>query len=157
MQSSGTATATFTGTTIGVGHANAVVDNFAVTSNNIVVNATTITTGADATASESNQTVSLSANITSGGGTIGPVTMLAVDPTLIVNKFDDPAPTSPIANACTGGAASCSLGEAVLRANADSPTTSPTDSSGNPAPALPFTVSSTCVGDVLSNATCCRK
>ena len=37
---------------------------------------------------------------------------------LNVNRTDDPAPTSPIANACTG-AGSCSLREAVLRANAD--------------------------------------
>jgi uncharacterized repeat protein (TIGR01451 family) len=46
------------------------------------------------------------------------------DPTFFVNRTDDPAPTSPIANACnntsaTDTSSSCSLREAVLKANGD--------------------------------------
>ena len=44
------------------------------------------------------------------------------DPTFFVNRFDDPTPTSPIANACNNTSSadlssSCSLREAVLKAN----------------------------------------
>lgn len=46
------------------------------------------------------------------------------DPTFFVNRFDDPTPTSPIANACNNTSfadlsSSCSLREAVLKANGD--------------------------------------
>jgi uncharacterized repeat protein (TIGR01451 family) len=46
------------------------------------------------------------------------------DPTFFVNRTDDPAPTSPIANACnntsfTDTSSSCSVREAVLKANGD--------------------------------------
>ena len=40
------------------------------------------------------------------------------DPTFTVNRNDDPAPVSPIANACNGVANDCSLREAILKANA---------------------------------------
>ena len=40
------------------------------------------------------------------------------DPTFTVNRTDDPAPISPIANACNGVANDCSLREAILKANA---------------------------------------
>ncbi|HEY2499791.1 MAG TPA: hypothetical protein VGK24_22240 [Candidatus Angelobacter sp.] len=39
------------------------------------------------------------------------------DPTFTVNRTDDPAPVSPISNACNGVANDCSLREAILRAN----------------------------------------
>ncbi|HEY1938475.1 MAG TPA: hypothetical protein VGJ33_11125 [Candidatus Angelobacter sp.] len=39
------------------------------------------------------------------------------DPTFTVNRNDDPAPVSPISNACNGVANDCSLREAILRAN----------------------------------------
>jgi uncharacterized repeat protein (TIGR01451 family) len=46
------------------------------------------------------------------------------DPTFFVNRFDDPVPTSPIANACNNisfadNSSSCSIREAVLKANGD--------------------------------------
>jgi uncharacterized repeat protein (TIGR01451 family) len=52
------------------------------------------------------------------------VSMPLPDPTFFVNRTDDPAPTSPIANACNNGSftdtsSSCSLREAVLKANGD--------------------------------------
>ncbi len=52
------------------------------------------------------------------------VIMPIPDPTFFVNRTDDPAPTSPIANACnntsfTDTSSSCSLREAVLKANGD--------------------------------------
>src|SRR5260370_36059268 len=49
---------------------------------------------------------------------VGPAVMMPLrDPTFTVNRFDDPTPSSPIANACAG-AASCSLREAILKSNA---------------------------------------
>ncbi|HEU5214655.1 MAG TPA: putative Ig domain-containing protein [Gaiellaceae bacterium] len=44
------------------------------------------------------------------------------DPTFTVNRTDDPAPPSPITNACNGVANDCSLRDAILRANAASGT-----------------------------------
>lgn len=46
------------------------------------------------------------------------------DPTFFVNRFDDPLPTSPIANACNNtsfadNSSSCSIREAILKANGD--------------------------------------
>src|SRR5262249_25006017 len=46
------------------------------------------------------------------------------DPTVFVNRTDDPAPTSPIANACNNvsfadQSSSCSLREAILKSNGD--------------------------------------
>jgi CSLREA domain-containing protein len=72
IQSTGTATATFTGSTVGLGHADAVIDGFTLTSGNIAVNAPTTTTASaqNAVFSESNQSVSLSAALTSTGGTV---------------------------------------------------------------------------------------
>jgi YVTN family beta-propeller protein len=51
-------------------------------------------------------------------GELAPSVMMPLpDPTFTVNRFDDPAPVSPITNACNG-VASCSVREAILRANA---------------------------------------
>ena len=58
-------------------------------------------------------------------GEIAPALMEAIpDPTFFVNKDTDTAPTSPIANACnntsfTDLSSSCSLREAILKANGD--------------------------------------
>ncbi|HXZ29411.1 MAG TPA: hypothetical protein VEG08_15555, partial [Terriglobales bacterium] len=58
-------------------------------------------------------------------GQVAPsVIMPTPDPTFFVNRTDDPAPTSPIANACNNisfadVSSSCSLREAVLKANGD--------------------------------------
>src|SRR5579864_3166396 len=57
-------------------------------------------------------------------GEIAPSMLMPIpDPTFFVNKFTDPTPTSPITNACNNTSnadtsSSCSLREAVLRANA---------------------------------------
>jgi uncharacterized repeat protein (TIGR01451 family) len=56
-------------------------------------------------------------------GSMTPMVMMPLpDPTFFPNRFDDPVPTSPIATACkntsnTDTSSSCSLREAVLRAN----------------------------------------
>jgi uncharacterized repeat protein (TIGR01451 family) len=52
------------------------------------------------------------------------VSMPLPDPTFFVNRTDDPAPTSPIANACNNTSfadtsSSCSLREAILKASGD--------------------------------------
>ena len=58
-------------------------------------------------------------------GQVAPsVIMPTPDPTFFVNRTDDPAPTSPIANACNNVSfadvsSSCSLREAILKANGD--------------------------------------
>jgi uncharacterized repeat protein (TIGR01451 family) len=57
-------------------------------------------------------------------GQLAPAVMQPLpDPTFFVNRTDDPAPTAPIANACNNVSnvdvsSSCSIREAVLRANA---------------------------------------
>ncbi|HET9180669.1 MAG TPA: hypothetical protein VFP59_00940 [Candidatus Angelobacter sp.] len=57
-------------------------------------------------------------------GELAPMVMMPLpDPTFFVNRNDDPTPTSPITNACnnvnnTDLSSSCSVREAVLRANA---------------------------------------
>jgi trimeric autotransporter adhesin len=52
-------------------------------------------------------------------GEMAPRVMMPLpDPTFTVNRTDDPAPVSPITNACNGVANDCSLREAILRANA---------------------------------------
>src|ERR1041385_5316581 len=64
--------------------------------------------------------------LAANAGEIGPTVMMPLpDPTFFPNRFDDPVPTSPIANACNNvsnadTSSSCSLREAVLRANATS-------------------------------------
>ncbi|HST76998.1 MAG TPA: FG-GAP repeat protein, partial [Verrucomicrobiae bacterium] len=56
-------------------------------------------------------------------GSMTPMVMMPLpDPTFFPNRFDDPTPTSPIANACNNvsnadTSSSCSLREAVLKAN----------------------------------------
>jgi CSLREA domain-containing protein len=71
VQSSGTATATFTGTTVGSGSAQATVDGQSVTAD-ITVDATTATAAANAAAifSARSQSVTLLAAVTSAGGTV---------------------------------------------------------------------------------------
>jgi uncharacterized repeat protein (TIGR01451 family) len=57
-------------------------------------------------------------------GEIAPSMVMPIpDPTFFVNRFDDPVPTSPISNACNNTSSadtssSCSLREAVIKANA---------------------------------------
>ena len=56
-------------------------------------------------------------------GQVAPTVFMPLpDPTFFVNRFDDPTPASPIANACNNTSSadlssSCSLREAVLKAN----------------------------------------
>ena len=56
-------------------------------------------------------------------GQVAPSVLMPIpDPTFFPNRFDDPVPTSPITNACNNisnadTSSSCSLREAVLRAN----------------------------------------
>ncbi|HLY98864.1 MAG TPA: VCBS repeat-containing protein, partial [Candidatus Angelobacter sp.] len=63
--------------------------------------------------------------ITIHQGEVGPSALMPLpDPTFFVNRIDDPTPTSPIANACNNTSAadlssSCSLREAILKANGD--------------------------------------
>lgn len=108
IQSSGTATATFTGNHVGTGSAQATVDSQTVTAN-IVVNSTTTTTASNATAtfSESAQNVTLNANMVATTNSSGPDPVHGGTVTFTVfNSSNVQVGSAAVSGTVTGGTAS---------------------------------------------------